>query len=164
MKKPEILPTQNTNWGFWGTSVSGGLNPTLAWETASRFLMKEFDLTPEQARTMLDARFGRHLCDDLWNGDPHSADGIEAQMHKRAQDLNWRRSYEKSITEETGKTFPYKEPKTVDEQLTEIAQKHLNIETLETRNSDGLDFHDTAVWGVKAALLAAFEAGKKSRK
>ena len=43
--------------------------------------------------------------------------------------------------------------------LTLIAQKHLGIETLETRKSDSLDFHDTAVWGIKDALEAAFKAG-----
>ena len=36
--------------------------------------------------------------------------------------------------------------------LTGIAQKNLpGIETLQTRNSDGLDFHDVAVWSIKAA-------------
>ncbi|WAC72373.1 hypothetical protein OU995_22880 [Roseateles sp. SL47] len=43
--------------------------------------------------------------------------------------------------------------------LTLIAQKYLGIETLETRRSDSLDFHDTAVWCIKDALEAAFKAG-----
>lgn len=43
--------------------------------------------------------------------------------------------------------------------LTLIAQQHLGIETLTTRHSDPLDFHDTAVWCVKDALEAAFMAG-----
>ena len=46
-----------------------------------------------------------------------------------------------------------------DQQLQTIAAEHLFIETLETRNSDRLDFHDVSVWAVKAALQAAFEAG-----
>ena len=42
--------------------------------------------------------------------------------------------------------------------LLEIAQKHFpNIETLETRNSDGLD---VAVWAIRNALEAAYEAGR----
>lgn len=49
-----------------------------------------------------------------------------------------------------------------DALLASIARKHLLIETMETRNSDSLDFHDVAVWSVKAALLAAFEAGKSA--
>ena len=47
----------------------------------------------------------------------------------------------------------------IDTILTLIAQKHLGIETLKTRNSDSLDFHDTAVWCLKDALEAAFKAG-----
>lgn len=47
----------------------------------------------------------------------------------------------------------------IDHLLTLIAQKHLGIETLETRNSDRLDFHDTAVWCIKDALEAAYKAG-----
>jgi len=47
----------------------------------------------------------------------------------------------------------------IDTILTLIAQKHLGIETLETRNADSLDFHDTAVWCIKDALEAAFKAG-----
>lgn len=43
--------------------------------------------------------------------------------------------------------------------LTLIAQKHLGIETLETRSADSLDFHDVAVWNVRAALEASFMAG-----
>ena len=42
-----------------------------------------------------------------------------------------------------------------------IALKNFpNIETLETRNSDGLDFHDVAVWAIRDALEAAFAAGQ----
>jgi len=43
--------------------------------------------------------------------------------------------------------------------LTQIAQQHLGIETLQTRRSDSLDFHDVAVWCVRGALEAAFKAG-----
>lgn len=43
--------------------------------------------------------------------------------------------------------------------FTAIAKEHLSIETLETRRSDSLDFHDVSVWGVCAALEAAYQAG-----
>jgi hypothetical protein len=42
----------------------------------------------------------------------------------------------------------------------EIANKYLGLETLEARNSDSLDFHEVSVWSVKAALDAAYEAGR----
>ena len=48
---------------------------------------------------------------------------------------------------------------TIDQIFALIAEQHLNIETLETRNSDSLDFHDVSVWGVRSALEAAFKAG-----
>ena len=41
-----------------------------------------------------------------------------------------------------------------------LAKEHLFIDTLETRKSDSLDFHDVSVWGVKNALEAAYEAGR----
>lgn len=49
----------------------------------------------------------------------------------------------------------------MDEALNEIAQKHLELETLEARNSDGLDFHELSVWQIKEALEAAYYAGKR---
>ena len=50
-----------------------------------------------------------------------------------------------------------------DKTIAEIAARHLHLETLETRNSDSLDFHDLAVWSIKAALEAAYKAGLQSR-
>jgi hypothetical protein len=49
--------------------------------------------------------------------------------------------------------------KPYDQILTNIARKHLGIETLVTRRSDSLDFHSVAIWQVHAALSAAFDAG-----
>jgi hypothetical protein len=40
-----------------------------------------------------------------------------------------------------------------------IAREILRIETLETRKSDSLDFHEVAVWSVKEALETAYRAG-----
>ena len=49
-----------------------------------------------------------------------------------------------------------------DEMIAVLANKHLGLETLETRNSDSLDFSDQAVWSLKAALEAAYEAGAQA--
>ena len=58
----------------------------------------------------------------------------------------------------TTKTAPSKGPS--DALLLEIATKHFHsIETLETQNSDRLDFHDVAVWAIRAALVEAYAAG-----
>ena len=44
--------------------------------------------------------------------------------------------------------------------LLEIAAKHFHsIQTMETQNSDRLDFHDVAVWAIRAALTEAYAAG-----
>ena len=51
---------------------------------------------------------------------------------------------------------------TLEQLLNQIAAEHLHIDTLATRNRDSLDFHDVSVWGIKAALAAAFEAGQRS--
>lgn len=45
--------------------------------------------------------------------------------------------------------------------VSRIAADLLDIDTLETRNSDGLDFHDVSVASLKAALVAAYEAGRR---
>ena len=44
----------------------------------------------------------------------------------------------------------------------EITERHFFLDTLETRNSDSLDFHDVAVWAIRSALEAAFEPGLKA--
>ncbi len=44
-----------------------------------------------------------------------------------------------------------------------IAEKHLGIETLRERKSDSLDFHEVSVWGLRAALQAAYKAGAKDK-
>lgn len=50
----------------------------------------------------------------------------------------------------------------VDKIISDIARQQLRIETLETRKSDSLDFHDISVWSLRTALLCAFEAGRKA--
>ena len=44
--------------------------------------------------------------------------------------------------------------------ILEIATRHFFVETLDTRTSDRLDFHDVAVWAMRAALEDAYEAGR----
>ncbi len=44
--------------------------------------------------------------------------------------------------------------------LAKIAREQMQIETLETRQHDALDFHTVAVWEAKSALQAAYDAGR----
>ena len=49
-----------------------------------------------------------------------------------------------------------------DALILEIAQRRFFVETLETRNSDRLDFHDVSVWAIRDALAEAYEAGRRA--
>lgn len=52
----------------------------------------------------------------------------------------------------------------INDLVTQIAKTHLNIDTLEIRKLDRLDFHNVAVWQIQEALFAAFDAGKTAQK
>ena len=47
--------------------------------------------------------------------------------------------------------------------LAELTLRHFGVETLATRNSDSLDFHEVAVWAIRDALEAAWQAGRNAR-
>jgi hypothetical protein len=51
----------------------------------------------------------------------------------------------------------------IENLLEQIARAKLGIATLKTQSSDSLDFHEVAVWRLREALEAAFEAGKASK-
>ncbi len=51
---------------------------------------------------------------------------------------------------------------TTKQLLKRIARTHLQVPTLEPRNSDSLDFHTVSVWSITDALNAAFAAGADS--
>ena len=57
---------------------------------------------------------------------------------------------------QTAKTAPTKIPA----YATKIAKEILDLETLEVRNMDGLDFHELSVWEIRKALEAAYNAGR----
>ena len=44
--------------------------------------------------------------------------------------------------------------------IEKITREVLDLETLETRKMDSLDFHDLAVWEIRKALEAAYNAGR----
>lgn len=46
-----------------------------------------------------------------------------------------------------------------DALLEGIARNVLRMETLETRKSDSLDFHELAVWTIRQALVMAYDSG-----
>ena len=52
--------------------------------------------------------------------------------------------------------------KALERELEKIAAQYLDIETLKTRSSDRLDFHQVSVWSLKAALETAYELGMQN--
>ena len=59
---------------------------------------------------------------------------------------------------------------TTEQQLFEIAKEKiyaisaLDRKDLEPKNSDELDFFDCSIWGLKAALIAAYNLGRSECK
>ncbi|WP_458789196.1 DUF6900 domain-containing protein [Adonisia turfae] len=51
-------------------------------------------------------------------------------------------------------------PNARDNAINRIAREVLDLETLESRRMDSLDFHEHAVWSIKDALERAYEAGR----
>ena len=67
-----ILPTRNTDWGYFGTiariETSPAAEPTEAWAIAARRIAEATEASPEGVRDFLDSRHGRHFADDVANG------------------------------------------------------------------------------------------------
>jgi hypothetical protein len=53
------------------------------------------------------------------------------------------------------------ESKASDSIIASLAKKHFDVQTLQTRNSDSLDFYSVSVSSIKAALEAAYSEGYK---
>ena len=56
----------------------------------------------------------------------------------------------------------------LEQKLTKIANKHIpelaDRKSLKAYYSDGVDFFETSVWSLEAALKAAYELGKNERR
>jgi hypothetical protein len=61
------LPTQNEDWGFYGT-ISHKTDPAPAWAAAFLALTKATGAAPEGVRDFLDSRHGRHFADTVTDG------------------------------------------------------------------------------------------------
>lgn len=51
----------------------------------------------------------------------------------------------------------------IQKTIARIALEHCGFETLDERRSDRLDFREVAVWSMKAALEAAYLAGRAAQ-
>nr|WP_241023852.1 hypothetical protein [Burkholderia sp. Ac-20365] len=82
---------------------------------------------------------------------------VMGRMHRSALDNIERVVAQVEAAAQNG--HPHVVPVAAEQKIAEIAARVLGVNTLETRNSDSLDFHDTAVWAIKEALEAAYLAG-----
>jgi len=158
--RPQTPRTRNRQWGFFGTCASNGhADPEAAWDEAMATLTDRqgrFSLAPEDARDLLDASWGRHLADQVVGREIGKAINDLAANHGWAQDaLHFVRKH-------INPSLPRTTPLTREQEIADIARRILRIETLETRKSDSLDFHELAVWTIREALDAAYKAGRRS--
>ena len=93
--------TQNPGWGFWGAATRNGYDPQMTWDAAADALVTAFDLKDDEVRILLDARFGRHLADDLSfiAGGPATPEKIESQIMARLADRGWSKWFEYAVRE-----------------------------------------------------------------
>lgn len=159
-KKVEAPRTRNREWGFFGTCASNGhADPEAAWDEAMATLTDpkgRFALNAEDARDLLDATWGRHLADQV------VGQKIGEALNDLAADSRWMRATRGFVTRHINANAQFAAPPTREQEIEGIARRILKIETLETQNSDALDFHELAVWTIQEALDAAYQAGKQS--
>lgn len=96
-----ILPTADSASGLWAATRRNGLDADGVWTAASLALTRTFRLKPAEVRAFLDSDAGRLLAEDLMfiDGDPASADVIEALIWARLDHLGWRRWYAEAIAQ-----------------------------------------------------------------
>ena len=159
-KKTEMPRTRNREWGFFGTCAANGhADPEAAWDEAMAILTDpkgRFALEADEARDLLDATWGRHLADQV------VGQKISKAINDLAVNHGWARDARNFVRKHINPKLPRIAPLTREQEIAELAQRILKIETLETRNSDALDFHELAVWTIQQALDAAYEAGRQS--
>ena len=95
----QTLPTNNAEWGVWGTSQRSGYDQQMIWETTSCFFASTYQLDPIQTRDLLDSVFGRHLADDLSfiAGGPQCPEAIISHLEKRMAKKGFKRWFDNAV-------------------------------------------------------------------
>lgn len=106
-----ILPTRNTDWGYFGTiariETSPAVESTEAWAIAARRIAETTEASPEGVRDFLDSRHGRHFADDVANGlciGAPLAAAIDAAIDRW---MDWRIDRKTSRDEGIPRGLPY---------------------------------------------------------
>ena len=103
------LPSENEDWGFFGTMQLGGADPMQSWNAASAMIVAATDASAEGVRDFLDSRHGRHFADDVLSrlaevGPHRLEEAIEATV---ARWQAWRISRQTSRDEGILRGLPY---------------------------------------------------------
>jgi hypothetical protein len=95
------------------------------------------------------------------SGTVDAANLARAELANRGLDAdgNWC-GFDRAREIHLGATNDQAPNATAEPAVAEIARRSLHLDTLDTRNSDALDFHDLAVWSIREALVAAYNAGR----
>lgn len=183
----EVLPTENPEWGVWGTATQAGLDADLVWSAGFRALLEGVEgLTPETARLALDSRWGRHWVDALPAGAldaarPTTAAAVRAMcgvpparaldaarvrrhMLDTVSDPGWFKALAEILLM-VGRRTPLRarwieditDPVTL--RLLDLAKAGLGVQTFRARGSDRLDFQEVSVVALGRVLRAAYDAG-----
>jgi len=82
-----ILPTENTEWGFWGTMRESAVD---AWPLAFKAIHDATAADSESVRAFLDSRHGRHFADEVINHLHAGQELAEAIAAATATWMSWR--------------------------------------------------------------------------
>lgn len=131
------------------------------WKGCALYLLRR-GFTEKQAEAILRSKWMR------WASDASEKRYGQASSVDLARFLDKQKNLARDVAELTAETFPEEAQHIAQMEarlatVSKIAKDYLNVETLEKRNRDALDFHDCAVWSIRDALVAAFEAGRTSK-
>jgi hypothetical protein len=82
-----ILPTENQDWGFWGTMREYAAD---AWPIAFTAIHNATSTDPASVRAFLDSRYGRHFADGVNSQMHHGASLADAIAKTTAEWMGWR--------------------------------------------------------------------------
>jgi hypothetical protein len=82
-----ILPTENQDWGFWGTMREHAAD---AWPIAFTAIHNATSTDPASVRAFLDSRYGRHFADGVNSQMHHGASLQDAIAKTTAEWMGWR--------------------------------------------------------------------------
>jgi len=74
MDTSTTIATQNPTWGFFGTLTTADVaDAAELFDATARELMAQLGLTADEARMVLDSKFGRHVADQRAEGESAAA-------------------------------------------------------------------------------------------